>query len=610
MSETPDSQQSPTPEPGADQPHLHRLLSWRVMRRWLFAAACLATLIGMFYAVEDWRGRRAWEQCRRELEAKGAVLDWNALIPPSVPDEQNVFKAPKMTECFVRGPFFFGSGNVAVVPPEDRAPFTQRRGGDPAAKDVLVAEVKVVTPTIARGAEHAGELLRFEDPAAGDQAAKLLAAATGPCAEGPTACVIVGRPLDQIERAHLVIEAETAPSMGALKQFFIRSQESQAPSGLRIGHYLQVASVGSNLFHVWLTMRVYSAADYLAWTQPTVSDLNVLRKALERPHARMDGNYERPYERPIPNFVLMRKVAQMLAQRAQCYLLLGQSEAAWHELALVREMCRMLEAKPASTCRTLVEAMIDVAITGLYTSIIQDGLRLHVWREPELVAIQQQLADIHLLPLVREAFNAERAASCRTFETTSPAELKKLFSFGSGQAGLWEKFKDPMFQLITFAPRGWMYQNMCVGAPLEQKILDGFLVSEDQILPGKLESIASAVGVASWHRSPYSFLAARALPNFVKASQTMARNQTLVNEAFIACGLERYRLAHGQYPETLAALVPQHAEKLPHDLIGGQALKYRRTAEGRFVLYSVGWNGKDDGGVPGKAADEGDWVWQ
>ena len=45
----------------------------------------------------------------------------------------------------------------------------------------------------------------------------------------------------------------------------------------------------------------------------------------------------------------------------------------------------------------------------------------------------------------------------------------------------------------------------------------------------------------------------------------MARNQTLVNEAYIACGLERYRLAHGQYPETLDALVPQFAEKLPHD---------------------------------------------
>jgi hypothetical protein len=610
MSETPDAQQSPTPELGADQPHLHRLLSWRVMRRWLFAAACLATLIGLFYAVEDWRGRRAWEQCRRELEAKGAVLDWNAYIPAPVPDEENVFKAPKIAEWFVRGPFFFGFGNVAVVPPEDRAPFTQRQGGDPAAKEVLVAEVEVVTPTIARGAEHAGELLRFEDPAAGDQAAKLLAAATGPCAEGPTACVIVGRPLDQIKRAHLVIEAEAAPSVGALTQFLTRSQESQAPSGLRIGHYLQVASAGSNLFHVWLTMRVYSAADYLAWTQPEEADFDVMRQGLRRPFARMEGDYQRPHERPIPNFVLMRKVAQMLAQRAQCYLLLGQSEAAWHELAPVRALCRVLEGKPASNAPTLVEAMIDVAITGLYTSIIQDGLRLHVWREPELAAMQQQLEEVNFVPLLNRSFKAQRAATCRTFETSSPAELKKLFAFGGQQQAFLDRLKDPTYLLITFAPRGWIYQNMCVGAPREQVLIEALDVPNNQVFSGKLDDIAGQLGAASRHSSPYSFLAAAALPNFVKATQTMARNQTLANEAYVACGLERYRLAHGQYPETLEALVPQFAANLPRDVIGGQPLIYHRTAQGRFVLYSVGWNERDDGGVPGKTAGEGDWVWQ
>ena len=33
--------------------------------------------------------------------------------------------------------------------------------------------------------------------------------------------------------------------------------------------------------------------------------------------------------------------------------------------------------------------------------------------------------------------------------------------------------------------------------------------------------------------------------------------------------------------------------------------------DGQFILYSVGWNEKDDGGVPGKTLfdeKEGDWV--
>jgi hypothetical protein len=57
-------------------------------------------------------------------------------------------------------------------------------------------------------------------------------------------------------------------------------------------------------------------------------------------------------------------------------------------------------------------------------------------------------------------------------------------------------------------------------------------------------------------------------------------------------------------------------EKIPHDVIGGQPLHYRRTDDGQFVLYSVGWNETDDGGVVGETKGKvagfefGDWVWR
>jgi len=35
---------------------------------------------------------------------------------------------------------------------------------------------------------------------------------------------------------------------------------------------------------------------------------------------------------------------------------------------------------------------------------------------------------------------------------------------------------------------------------------------------------------------------------------------------------------------------------LPHDIITGQTLKYRLTANGQFLPYSVGWNQRDDNG--------------
>jgi hypothetical protein len=87
--------------------------------------------------------------------------------------------------------------------------------------------------------------------------------------------------------------------------------------------------------------------------------------------------------------------------------------------------------------------------------------------------------------------------------------------------------------------------------------------------------------------------------------------------ARVAIALERYRLVQGNYPESLEALQPRYIELLPHDAIGGLPLKYHRTDNGQFVLYSIGWNGMDDvgevdvGSYSNNSIDlkKGDWVW-
>jgi hypothetical protein len=86
--------------------------------------------------------------------------------------------------------------------------------------------------------------------------------------------------------------------------------------------------------------------------------------------------------------------------------------------------------------------------------------------------------------------------------------------------------------------------------------------------------------------------------------------------ARVACALERYRRANGQFPATVAALAPKFISALPHDVINGQPLKYRRTGDGLFVLYSVGSNETDDGGEVALSKygiphwKDGDWVWR
>src|ERR1039457_1572716 len=68
--------------------------SGRNFKRLLFGLACLATLIALFYAEEDWRGWHTWNQFKHEWEAKGEHFDLASVTPAPVPAEQNFALTP------------------------------------------------------------------------------------------------------------------------------------------------------------------------------------------------------------------------------------------------------------------------------------------------------------------------------------------------------------------------------------------------------------------------------------------------------------------------------------------------------------------------------------
>ena len=69
-------------------------LSLRNLGRFLIGCAVLVTLIALFWAEENWRGKRAWENYRREAEARGVIMDWKKIISPEVPEDQNFAMTP------------------------------------------------------------------------------------------------------------------------------------------------------------------------------------------------------------------------------------------------------------------------------------------------------------------------------------------------------------------------------------------------------------------------------------------------------------------------------------------------------------------------------------
>jgi hypothetical protein len=70
------------------------IFHWRNFKRFLFGLACFITLIALFYAEEDWRDKHDWEKFKRAEEAKGEKFDWQSIIPPPVPDDENFAFSP------------------------------------------------------------------------------------------------------------------------------------------------------------------------------------------------------------------------------------------------------------------------------------------------------------------------------------------------------------------------------------------------------------------------------------------------------------------------------------------------------------------------------------
>jgi len=81
--------------------------------------------------------------------------------------------------------------------------------------------------------------------------------------------------------------------------------------------------------------------------------------------------------------------------------------------------------------------------------------------------------------------------------------------------------------------------------------------------------------------------------------------QTALNQAIIACALERYRLVTGAYPKNLEQLVPGYLRAIPPDILRGGPMLYERTEAGRYILRGVGPNGISEQNKKGSD----DWLW-
>ena len=350
------------------------------------------------------------------------------------------------------------------------------------------------------------------------------------------------------------------------------------------------------------------AADILQAVSGFNPALEELRQASLRPYARIPLNYENGFDAAgelLPWLANMKRCAQFLQLRILAELEDGQSEPALEDVKLLVRVTDCIREQPF-----LISHLVRIAMMAINLQPIYEGLAQHCWSDAQLDELEQMLAKQDYLADFEFAMKGEKITALETIEKQRLTRESKQWEESSGTN-----------KLVTisyrFVPGAYFYGNELTFAQMHQQFIVPLVDLTNRVVaPAALRQAQDAVQSGVKHYSYYKVQAQMVFPAISASVMKIARIQSQVDLARVACALERFRLAQGNYPETLDALAPQFIAQLPHDIINGQPLHYRRADDGQFVLYSVGWDEKDDGGkifiTKNGTVDQkkGDWVWQ
>jgi len=340
--------------------------------------------------------------------------------------------------------------------------------------------------------------------------------------------------------------------------------------------------------------------------------------------------YEQRFEMRITNFVVEKKTAQRLAAKTFNDLRLRQAGAAAENIRVM-----LVLVGGTSDERTAISQLVRIAIAQIACGATWEFLQSSNLTDGQLVELQADWSRPEFIRAMANVLPLEREGAVTTIgkwrgslkEILRYAELSKSVSETLGhfpeEENLFEKVDK--FRKIFLWRYWWSY-------PDELRYLKGHQVLTDTMRQiatngvfrdalsnqdAELERLGisklnSSFDTIFTGKTDYHNLMSESVVSLTRLSHKVMSVEAAREAAITAIALKRYQLKHGNFPADLTALVPEFVSAIPRDPVDGQPLRYRRNADGTFLLYSVGENGKDDGGDPSleKGVQSSSFYWQ
>ena len=275
----------------------------------------------------------------------------------------------------------------------------------------------------------------------------------------------------------------------------------------------------------------------------------------------------------------LRGMGRVLAVAAVVRAERGDLEEAIRYLMDELALSNSLKQMPTTDCAWDRLGLADQAVGHLPRMVSR-----HEWTDEQLVRMTEAIRGTEEPDMLFRAFAGEQATVLDT--------MSRGIKFVQ-RAVTWSEREPSGIQKTAAAVievSGLRERNTLVYMDLHQRMLD----ASRKPFPAPLiagQMYGEEASALPAHLFLARIFAAGTKPFVTSVASSLAWSRT----ACAALAAERFRLARGRWPETLDELVPAYLDAVPEDPFDGKPLRYRRRPDG-FTVYSIGENGRDDGG--------------
>ncbi|MEK6261482.1 MAG: hypothetical protein AABP62_23025 [Planctomycetota bacterium] len=277
-----------------------------------------------------------------------------------------------------------------------------------------------------------------------------------------------------------------------------------------------------------------------------------------------------------------REVARLLVTRAMFRLGDDDVAGAWLDLLACHRLARLIGQRPQTMIQFLVAVAVDAVATAGDAALIAHGVSAEQARQ----CLADYTALSACIPIADAIHLGERLSSLDSMQSTS------------GSAG---------FDInVTLRRTNRAFDDLIAAMRLKgaQNRRDAFAELEANLKQRALASrqpLRLVAGYVINSRKTISNSVCDSLLVLMVPAYTQAQNaddRTRIKSDLVRVGfaLAAYRAELDGYPMELDVLVPKYLDVLPLDRMVDQPLRYVARENG-FLLYSVGANGRDDGGA-------------